>query len=422
MPTPSRIMPEERHYLRELAKRQLDYANHPIMAERTALWYRHNALQGERPLIVMEMDTFEGDMLPTPRCTSPAAIQIERNLLRHIVNYEEIGDDKVVPATYTVYWDIDIDEFGIEIPTEHGVDASGRTVGYHWQHPIRNLREDFQRLKPATFSVDREATFTWKSFVEDILGDVLPVEIKNASLRWHATPCAKIVQLMGLEAMMIAMIDEPDAMHALFAYLRDSILGFAKWQEREGLLTLNNGNDYAGAGSYGFTHELPTDNYYRTGHVTTADLWLNINSQETVSISPRMYGRYVYPYYCEIAEPFGLTYYGCCEPVHDIWEKYVSKLPHLRKVSISAWCNEDYMGEALRGSGVIYSRKPSPNFVGVGTEFDEEGFAAHIRKTLTAARGCATEIIFRDIYTLNGDRSKPGRAVQITRDLINDLW
>jgi len=162
MPTPSRIMPEERHYLRELTKRQLDYANHPIMAERTALWYRHNALQGERPLIVMEMDTFEGDMLPTPRCTSPAAIQIERNLLRHIVNYEEIGDDKVVPATYTVYWDIDIDEFGIEIPTEHGVDASGRTVGYHWQHPIRNLREHFQRLKPATFSVDREATFTWK--------------------------------------------------------------------------------------------------------------------------------------------------------------------------------------------------------------------------------------------------------------------
>src|SRR5690606_25305066 len=129
-------------------------------------------------------------------------------------------------------------------------------------------------------------------------------------LRWHATPCAKIVHLMGLEAMMIAMIDEPDAMHALFAYLRDNILAFVRWQEREGLLTLNNGNDYAGAGSYGFTHELPTENYYRTGQVAPADLWLNINSQETVSISPRMYGRFVLPYYCEIAEPFGLTYYG----------------------------------------------------------------------------------------------------------------
>mgnify|MGYP000939250798 CR=1 FL=1 len=79
MPTPSRITLEERRYLRELAKKQLDYANQPIMAERTALWYRHNALQGERPLIVMEMATFEGDMLPAPRCTSPAAVQIERN-------------------------------------------------------------------------------------------------------------------------------------------------------------------------------------------------------------------------------------------------------------------------------------------------------------------------------------------------------
>ena len=80
------------------------------------------------------------------------------------------------------------------------------------------------------------------------------------------------------------------------------------------------------------------------------------------------------------------------------------------------------MGEALRGSGVIYSRKPSPNFIGVGAELDEEGFAAHISKTLTAARGCSAEIIFRDIYTLTGDRSKPGRAVQITRDLIDKLW
>ncbi len=113
-------------------------------------------------------------------------------------------------------------------------------------------------------------------------------------------------------------------------------------------------------------HTLPTNNYYRTRQVTTADPVVEHQLAGDGDISPRMYGRYVHPYYCEIAEPFGLTYYGCCEPVHDIWDQYVSKLPHLRKVSISAWY-EEYMGEALRGSGVIYSRKPSPNFVGVGT-------------------------------------------------------
>lgn len=416
------IIPAERAYLRELAKKQAEYANLPIMAERAALWYRHNALQGERPLVVMEMGTFERDMLPEPRCVSPAAVEIERNLLRPIISHEEIDDDKVVPDCFAVPWQIHQDEFGVEIPVDRGIDQVGRSVGYHWQHPIRTLREDFGKLKPATFRVDRDATRAWQDVAQDILGDILPVIINNISLRWHAALCAKVVRLMSLEKMMFAMIDEPDELHALMAYLRDNLLAYAEWQEQEGLLVLNNGNDYAGAGSYGFTTELPTEAYQRTGRVTTRDLWFNINSQETVSISPRMYGRFVHPYYRDICERFGLVYYGCCEPVHDIWQDYVSKLPHLRKVSISAWCNEEFMGEALKDSGVIYSRKPSPNFVGVGSTLDAEGFRAHIAKTLRAARGCRAEIIFRDIYTVSGDRAKPGQAVKITRQAIEELW
>lgn len=80
------------------------------------------------------------------------------------------------------------------------------------------------------------------------------------------------------------------------------------------------------------------------------------------------------------------------------------------------------MGEALKGSRVIYSRKPSPNFIGVGATLDEKAFRAHIRKTLAAAQGCHMEFIFRDVYTLSGDTSKPGRAVQITRELIEEMW
>ena len=49
------------------------------------------------------------------------------------------------------------------------------------------------------------------------------------------------------------------------AYLRDNLLAYAKWQEQEGLLVLNNSNDYAGAGSYGFTTERPTEHYAANG-------------------------------------------------------------------------------------------------------------------------------------------------------------
>jgi len=89
---------------------------------------------------------------------------------------------------------------------------------------------------------------------------------------------------------------------------------------------------------------------------------------------------------------------------------------------VSAWSNEEFMGNALRGSKVIYSRKPSPNHLSVEGMFDENIFAEHMAKTLKAAKGCALEIIFRDICTLSGDITKPGKAVRITREQIDKMW
>ena len=80
-----------------------------------------------------------------------------------------------------------------------------------------------------------------------------------------------------------------------------------------------------------------------------------------------------------------------------------------------------FMGEALRGRPVLYSRKPDPTLVGVGA-FSPEAFAAHILKTLQSARGCSLEFIFRDIYTLCNDPTRAGRAVKIVRELIDKHW
>ena len=73
---------------------------------------------------------------------------------------------------------------------------------------------------------------------------------------------------------------------------------------------------------------------------------------------------------------------AAAEPVDPIWDKCLSRLTNLRKVSISPWCNEEFMGERLRGSKVIYHRKPSPNFLGVDPVLDEDAFRAHIGKAL----------------------------------------
>jgi len=415
------ITKEDKLYLRELAIKYKEYSELDIMKERTVNWYSHNQLKSEKPLIVMEKDSFN-DFLPEPKCSTDSGKYIENILINEILNYELINDDKVIPPYFPVDMEINIKSFAKGYEHTYSKDSEGREIGYESKHIIKNLEEDLPGLLHSVYSFDLEQTNARKECVEEVLGDILPVVLKNTSLHWHVTPTAQIIELMGMEAMMFAMFDTPEEMLRLFSFIKDDIIGYVKWQEEEGLLTLNNGNDYAGAGSYGFTSELPGSSFQNEKHITTKDLWVNMNSQESVGISPDMFGEFIFPSYRDLAEEFGMLYYGCCEPVHDVWEDYISKLPNLRKVSISPWCHEKRMGEYLKGSEVIYSRKPSPNFIGIGKNLNEETFSKHILETLEAAKGNTLEFIFRDIYNLEGNIGKPGRAVEIVRELIDSNW
>lgn len=412
---------QEVKLLRGLARKQMEYANLPVMEERKRRWYEHNALRGRRPMLVMETGTFRDSIVPEPQCTSKAARRIESQLTANIVNHEMVDDDKVTPPYFSVNWSIDFRLFDLHVETERADDGTGRSLGHRWKHPVKDLRTDLGKLRPSVHSVDRQGTLEWKSFVDETIGAILPVRLENASLSWGIGPTGHMVVLMGMEYMLMSMLDSPDEFQELIKRVCDELHAFQRWQEQENLLTLNNEHHYVGAGSYGFTTELPQPEHEKRKRVTTRDLWLNTNSQESVGLSPQMYGQYIFPHYVKFAEESGLVYYGCCEPVHAIWDDYLSKLPNLRKVSISAWCDEQAMGERLRGSHVIYSRKPSPNFIGVGA-FDEDGYRKHIAATLEAARGCKLEIIHRDIYSLGGDRSRAGKAIAIARQLIDELW
>ena len=417
-----RVTQEERHYLRELAKKQYGYAHDPVMNERRKLWYKHNSMQGERPMVVMEHGGFKDKILPHSHCQSPLAKLIEEQLMMNIINHELINDDKIVPDFFRVYWQVGFKLFDMDIAMTHATDQAGEEHGYGWEAPISDLSNGLPDLKPSTWWVKRESTMATKIAIEEIIGDIMPVIIENGSLQWFCCLSRNVVLLMGMENMLFAMLDNPEEFTQLMGRITHDQLAYIRWQEQEGLLTLNNANHYTGAGSLGFTNELPSAASRTSGKVTMKDIWVNTNSQESVGISPEMYEEFIFPHYMDLAENFGLVYYGCCEPVHDIWDQCVSKLPNLRKVSISAWCNEEIIGPKLASGNVIYSRKPSPNFIAVDKVFNETAFSEHIAHTLKSAKGCTLEIIFRDIMTLMNEPERPGRAVQIVRDQIDKHW
>jgi hypothetical protein len=336
--------------------------------------------------------------------------------LRNVRNHTLIDDDKVIPESFDIRWFTQIDEMGVHIDRTTIKDAQGVETGYRFHHPIHDLERDLEKLKPAICAVDREGTLAWQAFLEDLLGDLLPVRIRTGTFG-PTMLTHRVVELMGMQAYLLAIMDTPDAVHALMAYLRDNALRVMRWAESEGLLHLNNGNQASFGSSYNFTTRLPAPGL-NGGPVRLCDMWGASNSQETVGLSPSQFHEFCFPYYRDVCAPVGLLYYGCCEPAHPFWED-IRQLPHLKKISISRWCDEAYMGEALRGSEIVYSRKPHPNFLSVDTHLDEDAWAAHIRETLNAARGVAVEFIVRDVYTVHGNLDNARRAVEIARREID---
>ena len=165
-------------------------------------------------------------------------------------------------------------------------------------------------------------------------------------------------------------------------------------------------------GSYCFTNELQDG----IEQAKLKDLWLFMDSQETAGISPAMYRDLVFPSYQKLMNHFGLISYGCCEASHPIWDNCLSSIDHLRKVSISPWCDEEFMGERLRGTGVTFLRKPPATILGMNTpNLDEEETLRCFRKTGKAAQGCKLEIIQRDVYTIGSNPKKVRRFVELAR-------
>lgn len=412
----------ERTWLRELARRQADYAALPVMGRRRKMWFDVNtSVDGARPPVVIETWTFDRDFMPEGviTCRSDTARYIEGQLIRNIRNHELINDDKVIPDTFDIRWLVTVEEFGLAIPTDRIEDGEGVKTGYRFHHPLKDLTRDLDLLKPARCSVDREGTLELRDTVEEILGDILPVRIRSHEGPWTFLT-HRVIPLLGMEAFFLAMYDTPRELHRLMAYLRDNALSILRWYESEGLLVVNNGNQDSFGTSYNFTDQLPAPDYDGS-HARLKDMFLSSNSQETVGVSPELFEEFCFPYYRDVCEPMGLLYWGCCEPAHPFWSS-LSRLPHLKKVSISKWCDERFMGDALRGTPIVYSRKPDPNFLSVDKTLDEEAWGRHITATLDATRGVSKEFIIRDVYTLHGNIGNAREAIRVARRRVDAYY
>ncbi|MHB1456058.1 MAG: uroporphyrinogen decarboxylase/cobalamine-independent methonine synthase family protein [Armatimonadota bacterium] len=411
--------------LRELARRQAEIAALPINQRRQQMWTDINdGVPGARPPFAIESWTFDRDFMPASiyQCSSDYGRALESGFLRHIRHFEILNDDHVCPNTIDMGWHVWLNEFGIDIPTAYVKDSEGVTMGYHFECPITDLSDGFDMVKPSEFGVDKDGTLAQKQFLEETFGDIMPVAIRSG-VYGVTYLTQRLMRLMSMETFFMAMYDCPDKLHAIMSLLRDNAVNMARWAEKEGLLVLNNGNQFTCGTCYNFTTLLPKREV-APDDVKLSDMWAGMDSQETVGVSPELFNEFCFPYYKELAEMFGLVYWGCCEPADPIWESSLSRLPNLHAVSISRWADQRFMADALDDTGIVFSRKPNPNLLGVDVTLNEEAWAAEIRNTLemVAGKNVPLEFVVRDVYSMHGNLGKAARAVEIAKAEIDKYF
>jgi hypothetical protein len=410
------VKPQDVQILRSLFSRIQDHSQAPVMTKRKNDWKELCALRPNRPMILAETVGVLDELIPlsTLQCEEPWARNLERSLRETIFRVEQVQDDYVVEPWIDVGWKVSIGNYGIEAELEHG-DNEGHLGSYHWDAALKNLDDDLDQLHKRELHVDREGTLAWKEFVEEEFGDIMPIRMRG-SFWWTTGLTWEAIKLIGLEGLMLSMYDNPDGLHRLMALLRDDFIHLLDWCERENLYTLNNENDYIGSGSIGYTTDLPQNKNGQTDPLKTSDLWGLSESQETVGVSPTLFEEFIFPYQLPVISRFGLSYYGCCEPVHTRI-KAIKRIPNLRRVSVSPWCDQRIMADEL-GSDYIFCRKPNPTLISTSV-WDEDSIREDIRSTLDAAGDQPLEFAMKDVHTLNNEPWRLGRWVQIAREEID---
>ena len=388
----------DRDVLRSLAEQQAAIAALPAHAVTADLWRRLNGLEPTRPLVWIneipwnEMD-YEDEL--TLVTTDPWARGQELGLRRMLYQWRHMPGDMVVDNFMTCSQVVRSTGFGISEQAEIvRTDETSGIVSRQF-HPQIVEPDDITKILTPEVTYDPDATAANYERMCGVYGDILPVHLVGRKGWWFA-PWDLLIRWWGVEDAMMDLAVRPDMVHKAMARLVDAYLAELDQVIEIDGLTLNNDNTRIGSGGYGYTDELP-DPAPDKGPARARDMWGCATAQIFSEVSPDMHWEFALQYEAKWLERWGLTYYGCCEPL-DLKVDILRRNPNLRKLSMSAWIDAE-RAVANVGTDYVMSRKPNPA-VFATDEWQPEVARRELVEFLEVAEGCHVELIMKDISTV----------------------
>lgn len=413
------VFPEEdKQILSELGKKVAEIAARPIMKERAQLWKDHNMLKDTRPLILCDPENGWNEILPDKdyKCSNSIARHWESLLRKYIFWGDFMNDDMVIEPYFNLPYVFN------KVPWMVGDKKAGANQGqkvadgtsYH----IDTILTDYSQMdeiRSEELEIDYKTSELLLETAKEIFSGSLEARL-NTTWFWSFGMSDEMAFLRGLENMMFDFYDEPEAFHQVMQKILDAMMRRMDFLEEQGLFCLNNDGTYVGSGGLGFTDELPAPDF--SGRVRTKDMWGLAESQNTVSVSPEMFEEFIFPYQEQMMNRFGLSCYGCCEPLDKRFD-IIKRVKNLRRVSVSYWADKEIMAQKL-GKNYIYSLKPSPTDLAVPV-MDQDHVRKSLREYLRIAKNNHVELLMKDNHTLGKNPENVINWVRIAREEIENM-
>ncbi len=353
------LNPRDTEILRRLAAELAEIAALPVHAEKARLWQKLNDLESQRPMVWIneicwhEMNVNDELTLVTEH---PWARDQERDLRRTLYQWRHLPGDMIVSPALACPLAIHSTDFGIiEDVDIVRTDDTSDIVSRHFNIQIRDF-EDLEKIRLPVVTHNEAATeFRYQAMCRVYEG-LLPVEKQGQTHIWF-TPWDYLIRWWGIQEAMLDLVERPDLVHAGVDRMVDAWMVELDQFEAQNLLALDANNTRIGSGGYGYTRQLPGQPY-DPAYVRPHNMWGCSNAQIFSEVSPQMHWEFAVEHDLRWLARWGLTYYGCCEPL-DRKIDILRRIPNLRKISTSPWCDSRRVVENV-GTDYVISRKPSP--------------------------------------------------------------
>ncbi len=393
-----KLRPGDKDVLRRLGGELAEIAALSVHQDKARLWQQLNDLQSARPMVWIneipwhEMNVDDELTLQTEH---PWARDQERELRRTIYQWRHLPGDMIVSDYLACPLAVHSTDFGIiEDVDVVKTDEASDIVSRHFHIQIRDF-PDLEKIKMPVVTHNEAATHYRYQAMCEVFADILPVRKVGQTHIWF-TPWDYLCRWWGIQEAMMDLIERPDLVNAGVERMVDAWMVELDQFVALNALALDCNNTRIGSGGYGYTRELPGADY-DPDSAQPHNMWGCSNAQVFSEVSPQMHWEFALRHELRWLERWGLTYYGCCEPLHQKIA-LLRKIPNLRKLSASPRCDAHRVVQEV-GTDYVLSRKPNPAIL-AEDDWQPERARQEMVEFLEVARGCHVELIMKDISTV----------------------